>query len=343
MKKTKYIFLGVGLLILILLFKSFGIESTIEHIKKIGWIGFAAVCSLYIISNTLMAYAWRILITTPVRPSSFYKFVLARVAGDATSSINALGAAAGEPLKAMYVKDIVPLRTGMASVVLDRMIHIISNVMMVLTGLFASLFVFKAQFMSNLAVFAGLLIFFVFCLFIAVKLIRKRKNGFLTYIIEKLPSSIQEKINKGENRGRIERVDLEINNIFSNRDNLNHFYISLAIHYFVNIIICSMEIYLIMSYIAPAIGFTFIEGIFVYIFGFIATSALFFVPANVGTSEGSYSIALSILQYDPVLGLSVGIIRRFRTFVWAGIGIALLFYAGLIKKDIEYDSNIADK
>jgi len=44
-------------------------------------------------------------------------------------------------------------------------------------------------------------------------------------------------------------------------------------------------------------------------------------------------MALSLLGHDPVIGLSVGIIRRLRTFVWAAIGAVLLFYAGLIKRD----------
>ena len=143
----------------------------------------------------------------------------------------------------------------------------------------------------------------------------------------------RKKILNGPRQEKISKIDEEISYIFSSRDNLNHFYISLALHYFSIIISCSLEIYLIIRFISPVTGITFAESLFIYIFGFIATSALFFVPANVGTSEGSYSIALRILGHDPITGLSVGIIRRFRTFVWAGIGIALLFYAGLIRKE----------
>lgn len=340
MKLSKYIFLITGALILFLLFRSFGLDVTISHIVKIGWSGFAIICFIFFFSNIFLAYAWRVLITTPVEKGKFYKFVLARVAGDATSSINAMGAVAGEPLKAMYVKDLVPFSTGLATVVLDRLIHTVSNVLMVLTGMLAGLFVFREQFMSNLAVFLGLLVFFIAMLVISFRIIRAHSGGVITGIVNKLPAFMKDRLMTGTRRGRIEKIDSEISYIFSSRDNLNHFYISLALHYFAIIISCSLEIYLIVHYIAPAAGFTFLEALFVYIFGFIATSALFFVPANVGTSEGSYSIALKILGFDPVIGLSVGIIRRFRTFVWAGIGIALLFYAGLIKKDVKVDGDV---
>ena len=339
MKFSKYIFLFTGALILVLLFRSFGLEVTINHIVKIGWDGFAVICSIFIISNIFLAYAWRVLINYPVEKGKFYKFVLARVAGDATSSINAMGAVAGEPLKAMYVRDLVPFRTGLATVVLDRLIHTISNVLMVLTGMLAGLFVFREQFMSNLAAFLGLLVFFIVMLIIGFRILRGHSDGVISGIINKLPLFIRGRFMSDSRREKIEKIDKEISFIFSSRDNLNHFYISLALHYFSIVISCSLEIYLIVEYIAPYAGFTFLEALFVYIFGFIATSALFFVPANVGTSEGSYSIALKILGYDPVIGLSVGIIRRFRTFVWAGIGIALLFYAGLIKKDIKIDED----
>lgn len=333
MKKSKYIFLIAGGALLFLLFKSFGVKSTIDQVSRIGWPGFILICSIYIFTNITLAYGWRVLINYPLKGSQFYKFVLARIAGDATSSINALGAAAGEPLKAMYVKDILPMNIGLATVVLDRLIHLVSSVLLVLTGLFAGLFVFKAHLVQNIAVFIFFVLLFIMMLYIFFRFVKKHSDDILLNIIKKLPGKLSSRILTEKNMEKINLIDDEIKFIFSSRDNLNHFYISLAMHYFGSIISCALEIYLIVNYISPAAGITLIEALFVYVFGFIATSALFFVPANVGTSEGSYSIALSILGHDPIIGLSVGIIRRFRTFVWSGIGVLLLFYAGLIKKD----------
>jgi uncharacterized membrane protein YbhN (UPF0104 family) len=333
MKKSKYIFLAAGILLLVLLFKSFGVESTIEYITRIGWPGFLAICAIYIITHTSLAYGWRVLVNYPIKWFHFYKFVLARVAGDATSSINALGSAAGEPLKAMYVKDILPMNIGLATVFLDRLIHILSSVLMVLTGIFASFFVFQSHLMENLILFISLLLIFILMLFLIFRFVKSRSGGIIIGIVEKFPQKLRSKILTEGNIKKINLIDDEINFVLSSKNNLKHFYISLAMHYFGSIITCSWEIYLIVNYISPLSGITFLEGLFIYVFGFVATSALFFVPANVGTSEGSYSMALSLLGHDPVVGLSVGIIRRLRTFVWAGIGVLLLFYAGLIKRD----------
>jgi len=91
------------------------------------------------------------------------------------------------------------------------------------------------------------------------------------------------------------------------------------------------EIFLIITFIEKVSSFNLLHAMFIYIFSFILSSMTFFVPANMGTSEGSFSLALAMLGYDPAIGLSLGIIRRFRHFTWAGIGIPFLFYAGLIK------------
>ena len=78
---------------------------------------------------------------------------------------------------------------------------------------------------------------------------------------------------------------------------------------------------------------TMLDAMFVYLFGLFIAAVTFFVPLNIGTSEGSYSIVLSFLGYDPALGITVGIIRRLRALVWSGFGLVLLFHKGLAGKD----------
>jgi hypothetical protein len=111
---------------------------------------------------------------------------------------------------------------------------------------------------------------------------------------------------------------------------MRHFYISLMIHYFSGFLASSLEVYLIIIYAGGTI--TLIHSMFLYLFSMFLTSVVFFMPANLGTSEGSYSLALTFLGYDPAAGLTVGIVRRLRTFVWSGIGIVILFHAGLMKR-----------
>jgi hypothetical protein len=51
---------------------------------------------------------------------------------------------------------------------------------------------------------------------------------------------------------------------------------------------------------------------------------LFFVPAKVGTQEGGKVLLFATLGLDPARGLTVGIVRRIRELIYAGLGLAIL-------------------
>ncbi len=326
MKKTKYIFLAAGVVILAVLFKTFGATSTVDHMKSLGWY-FAPVVLIHIISNGGMALAWGLFLPCPKGLGNSLRLFAARVAGDATASINALGAVAGEPIKALYVRDIVPLKTGLASVVLDRTIHSISAILIFLTGIITALFVLDLPVLFSvisLAAMAG-------AMALMALILHQQKKGFLAFFVSKLPRRLRDKLLTDSRREKIKMLDEELGLLLKGK-NRRRFIVSLLIHYFITLTVSTFEIYLIVKFSGAAGNFNILHAMFVYIFGFILTSAMFFMPANLGSSEGSYSLALSMLGYDPALGLSLGIIRRLRTFVWSGVGILLLFYAGLINK-----------
>jgi hypothetical protein len=82
------------------------------------------------------------------------------------------------------------------------------------------------------------------------------------------------------------------------------------------------EIYLILSWVGGAVdwrtalsletGSVLIDGI------------LFFVPAKVGTQEGGKVVLFAALGLNPARGLTVGVVRRIRELVYAGLGLIAL-------------------
>jgi hypothetical protein len=82
------------------------------------------------------------------------------------------------------------------------------------------------------------------------------------------------------------------------------------------------EIYLILSWVGGAVdwqtalsletGSVLIDGI------------LFFVPAKVGTQEGGKVMLFAALGLNPARGLTVGVVRRIRELVYAGLGLVAL-------------------
>ena len=326
MKKAKYILFLVGALLLVMLFWMFGIKKPVMDIVALGW-GFALIVLIYLPNHILMTYGWRVLITAPVKASHFYKLVCARIAGDATTLVGTLAAVAGEPLKAMYIKDIVPFQIGLASVVLDRTIHMAGSVILLLTGIILGFFILKVPVYVLVLTF----VLFTSAFVLLIVIIKKQRDGFLDYIISCMPRKLREKILAGSRAEKIKQLDNEISFVFSSRDNMHHFYISLFLHTVPTLICGTLEVFLIMYYTGHRIGL--LNSMFVYLFGLFITTVMFFMPANIGTAEGSYSLALGFLGFDPVSGISIGLIRRLRTAVWALFGMSLLFYAGLMKKE----------
>lgn len=326
MKRFNRIFLVIGLVLLVVLFRFFGIEKTIGYFREMGW-KFAIIMGVCLINNIFLTLGWMVLINKSSGWSYYIKLLLARTAGDSTSAINSMGAIAGEPLKAMYIRDIIPFRTGLASVVLDRTVHTIANILVIMTGVCVSFFVLNlplAASITSLAIISA-------ALFAMIFLLKKQRQGLVRFVVGNLPGFLREPLMRGDRDDKITKLDDEIAEIFSSSENRRRFYSSLVIHYLSTLITQALEIYFIVIFIQPSAGFRVMDSVFVYIFGFVLTSAMFFMPANVGTSEGSYSLALGFLGYDPAIGFSVGIIRRLRSFAWSGLGVLILIHAGLWK------------
>ncbi len=329
MKKARYIFLAVGIILLVVLFAVFGIKKPVQQIIDFGWKFWLCVL-IYLFNQLLLTYGWMVLITYPLKARQYFNVLLARIAGDSTTTINSAASIAGDALKAVYLKDTVPFEIGLASVVMDRTIHMVGNTLLILAGLFIGFFRLNLPFYVLGGVFA---LFFIFMVFLIV-VMKKQKDGIIRYVVSLFPEKIQAKIYSSESRReKFDNIDGEISYIFSSRENLNHFWISLLMHTFPVMIAGTVEIYIIMYYAGGSA--TLLDSMFVYLFGLFIAAVAFFVPLNIGTSEGSYSMVLAFLGYDPVLGLTVGIIRRLRALVWSAAGLVLLFHKGLTGKDAE--------
>lgn len=59
----------------------------------------------------------------------------------------------------------------------------------------------------------------------------------------------------------------------------------------------------------------------------------FFVPAQVGVSEGSHAALLHYLKMGGAMGLTLGVARRIRSLFWAGLGLALLLKSRRASQD----------
>lgn len=326
MKKTRKIFLAIGILLLVLMISVFGVDKLIADILSVG-LGFFLLMFIYFLNHVFLTYGWRVLIMYPLGLKGFIKLLIARIAGDSTTVINAAAGAAGDPIKALYIKDTVPLNTGLASVFLDRIVHSIGNLLIILTGIILAAFLLGIPFWAVIA--AAVVI--IGGIFYGISYISKKKN-FLIHVVNSLPQFIQKRFITRKRRSSLKKIDKEFAHIFSSKSNLNHFYISVILHYLPVMLSGTFEVYFIMKFLSVS-NLSFINALFIYLFGLVVSIVLPFIPLNLAISEGSYAAACSYFGYETSVGVSIGFIRRARALAWSFIGIGFLLYAGLLKKE----------
>ena len=89
----------------------------------------------------------------------------------------------------------------------------------------------------------------------------------------------------------------------------------------INWIFGAVEIYIMLAFLGHAVSFAdawMIEGGIL-----LVRTALFFVPANIGTQEGTFLLVCGAITGAPALGIAAAFIRRFRELLWTFLGLAI--------------------
>ena len=86
------------------------------------------------------------------------------------------------------------------------------------------------------------------------------------------------------------------------------------------------EIYLILSWVGGAVDWR--TALSVETGSVLIDGILFFVPAKVGTQEGGKVATFAALGLNPARGFTVGVVRRIRELVYAGLGLIALACLG---------------
>jgi hypothetical protein len=85
----------------------------------------------------------------------------------------------------------------------------------------------------------------------------------------------------------------------------------------------AIEVYLILLFLG--IPVTVERALAIEVLSATIDAVLFFVPGKVGTQEGGKVLIFSMLGLEAAKGLSLGILRRMRELIWAGIGLLVLW------------------
>lgn len=306
--------LGAGFVLLLWLTHRIGFGVIVRCLRQVGW-GFAAVLALEGVVVLLTTLGWRRTLPDEKRVP-FPSLIAIRIAGDGVNALAPVAVVGGELVKAGLLSRYVPGPEALASVGLAAMCQFLAQVLFV--GLGAT-FARTGALESRLRVLGPCLLAFL-ALFVVLLSWAFRRRGPAAQLLARLAAWVGR---RGE--GKTVRPefasDLSAHVAASFREHPGRLASSVLLFLGGWLISCA-ETALVMAFLgAPvSVGTAFS----IAVLAVLVEGVFFFVPARVGIQEGGLYAIFLALGLDPVLGFTLGLVRRLRELTSGLAGFAIL-------------------
>ena len=246
-------------------------------------------------------------------PRSFGRLLAVRVAGEAVNLGTPTASVGGEPVKAYLLRPEVPLREGLASVVVDKTTGVASQVVLLLAGLLVGAACLALPRSLSLTMAAALALE-IACVggFVIVQLRGAvGGSGRLLARLRMAPSR--------ERQAALDGMDTALRATYLT--NTRRLVASVACH-LVGFAVGTLEIYLVVQMLGIAIspGAAFAIGAFSSAVKFFS----FMVPASLGALEGGNVALFAAFGLPGAVGLTYTLVRRLREIAWIAAGFVIL-------------------
>ena len=318
MKVLQYIYLGIGLALLVAAVWAFDFEAALGLVGNIGLLSFLAVMAVVLFMQLLDSLTWQLTIPSlrMTHLPSAARIWMVRMVGEAFNRVIPAGTLGGEPLKAVLLKRTcaVGYREGLASLYTIRMLDLAGQFLFVLCTSAVILFADPIAPSYKISIGLGIL---VMCAMLASLLLLPRSR---------LSARIKRFLHlRGWGARSIEALshieDIE-DRIVKFRRRLPHrFYGALTLSA-ANYALGSVELYL--TYWALGHPINIAEAVMIEAVLQLVRTVTFFIPGNLGSQEGAYVLfGVALTGTAASVGLGAAIVRRLRELVVLLLGFAI--------------------
>ena len=291
----------IGYLILLI-----GPEAIWSAFRTLSWrliVVLVFPTCLVVVADTL---AWRFTFPTP--PRSFARLLGVRLAGEAVNLATPTASVGGDLVKAYLLRPAVPLREGLASVIVDKTTGVASQVLALAAGLVVAALLSTPT--ALLLLGAGALVLEIVCVvgFVAMQLGGAIGGG--GRLMAKLGLAPGP-----ERQAALEGMDRALRMLYAERGRA--LVISVVWHV-LGFALGTIEIYLVVQFLGVPISPLAAFGI-----GALGTAVKFFtfmLPASLGALEGGNVAIFTAFGLGGATGLTYTLVRRLREIVWIAGG-----------------------
>ncbi len=318
MKVLQYIYLGVGLALLVAAVWAFDFEAALGLVGNTGILSFLAVMAVVLLLQLLDSLTWQLTIPSlrMTHLPSAARILMVRMVGEAFNRVIPAGTLGGEPLKAVLLKRTcaVGYREGTASLYTIRMLDLAGQILFVLGASAVILFADPIALSYKISIGLGIL---VMCAMLASLLLLPRSR--LSVRIKRFLHL------RGWGARAIEALshieDIEDRIVKFRRRHPRRFYGALTLSA-TNYTLGSVELYL--TYWALGHPINFAEAVMIEAVLQLVRTVTFFIPGNLGSQEGAYVLfGVALTGTAASVGLGAAIVRRLRELVVLLLGFAI--------------------
>lgn len=316
LKRAKFVFLAVGIGLLALVVLEADLAQLWREVARVGLPGMALVMCVYALYFGADALSWQIALPAVGLDARWAgRMFVVRMIGEAYNNITPTASLGGEPVKAWLLKVNwnVPLRDSGASLVIAKTTSMFSLVLFAAIGAWM-LWQHPGFTSTHKLVAAGGLGFIVLS---AVVFFLMQHLKLSTFIARRLGRS-----RFGQRLAGVIRAFEDIDEQFArfyreHGDRLAFSFLFAMANWTFGVV----EVWLILDLIGYPVSFG--EAWMIECMVQLVRTATFFIPAGLGTQDGTFLLVVGALTGVPSAGVATALVRRFRDLLWIALSLAL--------------------
>ena len=311
--------LAVGVSLLGVILYQTDLAEVWRQLLQLGWGGCLAIFAIFFFGFVAFAGSW--LVTLPgIEPSLAWlsRFWRVLMVGSALAEVTPLAGLGGEPVKAFLLKRHygIPYGEATASLVLARMTDLVAQVLFMAVG-FGLMSGMDLPRSYRVGAAAGLV---VFSIAIALFFLVQQRSAF---------SWLRARLEKGWLARRLGTRGVDFLDSLRDVERvLVDLYARQRGRFALSVLLSLIDWASAAAATWLALGLlgvpiSIVDAIVIESFVMLIRSALFFVPADLGTQDGALLLIGSAVTGSSTLGVALAAIRRARDLLWIVGGLAI--------------------
>jgi uncharacterized membrane protein YbhN (UPF0104 family) len=305
--------IGVG--IFIYLIYSMGWRTILDNIAAFG-VWFLVILLIQMVWVVLQAISWHIIQNSLFQRAPLLFFIRIKIISDTMNTVLPTANLGGDAMRAFLVKPRIPLKEGVAGIMVDKTVESIAGTLFMAFGILITILFFpipEALIMPAVICLLVLLAAIALLLFFQFRGFYRSAMNLFGW----LPAMRRFLQKKEEMLGILD-------------ENMRRLYLSggvkiplaIGLHFLARLV-GVLEVVIVLRVLNQPVSF--LGAWFISAAVTIANTILFIVPGHWGVQEGMYVLVLKTMYFSGSVGLSLAVIRRIRRIFLLGFGL-LLFH-----------------